>query len=244
MFKTAPGTKIIRYTPNGDVAAEKYITMPRRDLAAGYSHYDDYRLSGKGYFEHITQMFMDWRSHPEVINGHWPQTLEECFGIEPKYAYPLSRTDAESLAAYFIDVYAPSRSSRNSLREFEGFIVDGPEYLTVFEGATGRELQTVDYKPGREDDGLMWGDYAMSRIEPGNRVDRFLATVAYLDGSKPYAVFARGYYTRSTLVSYSWDGKHLREHWSVDSTRYVDHNKFHDNIYDLFPEKTKETGLP
>ncbi len=31
-----------------------------------------------------------------------------------------------------------------------------------------------------------------------------------------------------------------REHWSVDSTLYKDHNKFHDNIYDLFPEKTKE----
>lgn len=31
-----------------------------------------------------------------------------------------------------------------------------------------------------------------------------------------------------------------REHWSVDSTRYLDHNKFHDNIYDLFPEKTIE----
>lgn len=31
-----------------------------------------------------------------------------------------------------------------------------------------------------------------------------------------------------------------REHWSVDSTRYVDHNKFHDNIWDLFPDKTQE----
>jgi hypothetical protein len=31
-----------------------------------------------------------------------------------------------------------------------------------------------------------------------------------------------------------------REHWSVDSTRHLDHNKFHDNIYDLFPEKTIE----
>jgi hypothetical protein len=29
-----------------------------------------------------------------------------------------------------------------------------------------------------------------------------------------------------------------REHWSVDAQRYVDHNKFHDNMFDLFPEKT------
>ncbi len=30
-----------------------------------------------------------------------------------------------------------------------------------------------------------------------------------------------------------------REPWSVDSTRFKDHNKFHDNIFDLFPEKTQ-----
>jgi hypothetical protein len=34
--------------------------------------------------------------------------------------------------------------------------------------------------------------------------------------------------------------RETREPWSVDSTRYTDHNKFHDNIYDLFPEKTKD----
>ena len=56
----------------------------------------------------------------------------------------------------------------------------------------------------------MWGDYAMARIEPGNRVDRFLAGVAYLDGRHPSAVFARGYYTRTTLVAYRWDGQRLQ----------------------------------
>ena len=57
----------------------------------------------------------------------------------------------------------------------------------------------------------------MARIEPGNRVDRFLAGVAYLDGQTPSAVFARGYYTRTTLVAYDWDGKKLKERWYVDS---------------------------
>lgn len=110
-----------------------------------------------------------------------------------------------------MDVYAPARSTRNALRTFEGFIVDGPEYLTVFDGATGKELQTVAYKPGRTDDGLMWGDYAMARIEPGNRVDRFLSGVAYLDGRHPLAVFARGYYTRTTLIAYGWNGHQLTQ---------------------------------
>ena len=114
------------------------------------------------------------------------------------------------------------------LRNFEGFIVDGPEYLTVFAGATGKELQTIDYKPGRGDDGLLWGDYAMARIEPGNRVDRFLAGVAYLDGQTPSAVFARGYYTRTTLVAYDWDGKKLKERWYVDSGHVPMTNPFND----------------
>jgi rhamnogalacturonan endolyase len=224
MFKTAPGTKVV--AANG---RERYITMPKEDLRAGYAHTDDYRLSAAGYYEHVVAMFQGWHRHPEVLAGRWPATLEQAFGIPPRYQYPLSRTDAAALADHFIDVYAPSRSSRNNLRAFAGFIVDGPEYLTVFDGATGRELQTVRYKPGRHDDGLMWGDYAMPRIEPANRVDRFLATVAYLDGRRPSAVFARGYYTRSTMVAYRWNGRRLVEQWYVDSGWTPMTNPFNDS---------------
>jgi hypothetical protein len=228
MFKTAPGTKVIRYHRDGTVRSERFITMPRADVRAGFSHADDYRLSAADYHEHLVGLFMRWREHPEVVAGRWPATLEEAFGIAPAYAYPLSRADAVALVDYFIDVYAPSRSARNMLRNFQGFIVDGPEYLSVFEGATGRELQTIRYKPGRHDDGLMWGDYALARIEPGNRVDRFLAGVGYLDGRTPAAIFARGYYTRTTLVAYHWDGKRLREQWFVDSGWTPMTNPFND----------------
>jgi len=203
--------------------------MPRADVRAGFSHSDDYRMSAADYAEHLVEMFMGWTEHPEVVAGHWPATLEAAFGLPPTYAYPLARADAEALVNYFIDVYAPARSTRNLLRNFAGFIVDGPEYLTVFEGATGRELQTVRYKPGRVDDGLMWGDYALPRIEPGNRVDRFLAGVAYLDGRHPSAIFARGYYTRTTLAAYDWDGRRLHERWFVDSDWVPMTNPFNDN---------------
>jgi rhamnogalacturonan endolyase len=229
MLKTAPGTKTTRYDGRGEIASERYITMPRRDRRAGYSHADDYRLTKAGYYDHLVELFQGWRDHPEVRAGRWPATLEEAFGIAPRYDYPLSESDAQSLADYFIDVYAPGRSARNQLRSFEGFIVDGPEYLTVFDGRTGRELQTVDYQPGRHDDGLMWGDYAMSRIEPGNRVDRFLAGVGYLDGRRPSAVFARGYYTRSTLAAYDWDGRRLSQRWYVDSGWTPMSNPFNDS---------------
>ncbi|NUO61007.1 MAG: rhamnogalacturonan lyase [Hamadaea sp.] len=213
MLKTAPGTKVISYDAAGNPAKERYVTMPR----PGYSHADDYRLSAAGYFDHVVDMFMRWHEHPEVVAGHWPATLEQAFGIAPSHTYPLSRAAATELATYFVDVYAPARSGNNRLREFAGFVIKGPEYLSVFDGATGRELQTIDYKPGRGDDGLLWGDYAMARIEPGNRVDRFLSSVAYLDGKRPSAIFARGYYTRTTLVAYDWNGHKLKERWYADS---------------------------
>ncbi|MFC3300016.1 rhamnogalacturonan lyase [Arthrobacter agilis] len=228
MMKTAPGTKTTTYGPDGEVIAEEYVTLPESDVAAGVQHSDDYRMSADGYFEHVVDMFQGWRDHPEVVAGNWPATLEEAFGIEQRYDYPLSEADARSMADYFVDVYAPSRSTRNNLRAFEGFVVDGSEYLSVFDGETGRELETIPYEPGRGDDGLLWGDYAMSRIEPGNRVDRFLAGVAYLDGENPSAVFARGYYTRATIVAYSWDGSRLTQDWTVDSGHVPMSNPFND----------------
>jgi hypothetical protein len=96
-------------------------------------------------------------------------------------------------------------------RNENGFIVKGPEYLTIFEGSTGREMATIKYVPERGGDGSGWGD------NYGNRVDRFLATNAYLNGKNPSMVFQRGYYTRMALTAYDWDGKNLKEKWTFDS---------------------------
>ncbi|GAB3191036.1 hypothetical protein GCM10027061_17610 [Nesterenkonia suensis] len=181
MMKSAPGT----VADDGE-----HITMPQEDLDAGYSHEDDHRMSADDYYEHVVEVFCGWHERPEVVAGNWPETLEEAFGEEPSYDYPLGDADTRQLADHFIDDYVPERSDRNDLRTFEGFIVHGPECLTVFDGETGTELDTVPYTPERGVDGLMWGDYAMSRVEPGNRVDRFLTGVAHLDGQAQSAVAA------------------------------------------------------
>ena len=91
-----------------------------------------------------------------------------------------------------------------------GYILDGPEYLTVFDGLTGRALATTDYLPQRGDV-KAWGD------EYGNRVDRFLACVAYLDGRRASVVMCRGYYTRTVLAAWDWDGRELRNRWTFDT---------------------------
>lgn len=228
MLKTAPGTKSTTYAEDGSVAAESFVTIPERDVAAGVTHADDYRMDNGDFRAHLTELFLGWHERPEVVSGQWPATLEEAWGAPVTHDYPLSQESAEELTSYFIDVYAPSRSANNRLWNFEGFIVEGPEYLTVFDGLTGAELQTIDYNPSRGDDGLLWGDYAMGRIEPGNRVDRFLSGVAYLDGAQPSAIFARGYYTRSTIAAYHWTGDALEEVWYVDSGHVPLTNPFND----------------
>ena len=94
-----------------------------------------------------------------------------------------------------------------------GRILDGPEYLTVFDGLTGKALETVPYQPPRGDVSS-WGD------NYGNRCDRFLAAVAYLDGKHPSAVMCRGYYTKTYLAAYDWNGKNLSLRWFFDSELY------------------------
>ena len=91
-----------------------------------------------------------------------------------------------------------------------GFIYKGPEWVTCFDGRTGRAISTVDYIPERGEL-TDWGDnYA-------NRSDRFLAACGYLDGQHLSAIFCRGYYTRSVLAAYDFDGKDLKVRWVFDT---------------------------
>lgn len=100
-----------------------------------------------------------------------------------------------------------------------GKILKGPEFLTVFDGMTGEALYTTDYIPSRYPiDG--WGGIGGNggNDNNGNRADRFLACVAYLDGVHPSLVMCRGYYGRSVLAAWDWDGQTLKKRWVFDSS--------------------------
>lgn len=112
------------------------------------------------------------------------------------------------------------RDGTERRQDVSGYILKGPEYLTVFDGLTGAALATTDYVPPRhpqthsptpEQMDEVWGDGW------GNRVDRFLAAVAYLDGKLPSLVMCRGYYTRSVLAAWNWRGGALTRLWTFDS---------------------------
>jgi len=125
----------------------------------------------------------------------------------------------------FTTNYNASASYRNG----SGYILTGPEFLTVFNGQTGKEIVTTEYDPPRYSTiynngnevpelypssaslNTRWGD------NYGNRVDRFLACVAYLDGVHPSIVMCRGYYTRTVLVAYDFTDGKLTKRWKFDT---------------------------
>ncbi|CAM5346715.1 Rhamnogalacturonan endolyase YesW [Streptomyces alboniger] len=106
-------------------------------------------------------------------------------------------------------------------RNAGGYVLGGPEYLTMFNGSTGAAMQSVDYVPARGNV-ASWGDGY------GNRVDRFLAATAYLDGSRPSLIMARGYYTRSVIAAWDWrDGRFTRR-WTFDTNASTNAGKGYD----------------
>lgn len=111
-----------------------------------------------------------------------------------------------------------SRDYRNS----SGYILTGPEYLTVFSGETGAELATTEFKVGRGDV-CSWGNNECY----GNRVDRFVGTIAFLDDTgRPSAVFGRGYYDRTTLSAWNYRDGELTNLWTFDSSSSSENRAF------------------
>lgn len=123
-----------------------------------------------------------------------------------------------------------------------GHVLAGPEYLTVFNGETGKAMHTIFYNPNRAgefnktsaypSDKNFWND------DYGNRSDRFLACVAYLDGSdkNPSAVMCRGYYTKAYFWAVDWTGTELKHKWlhaSISKTQV--------DVYDANWNKTTKT---
>ena len=101
-----------------------------------------------------------------------------------------------------------------------GKILTGPEYFTIFDGKTGAGLATTDYLPARGDLGAWGGVGGNGRNDRnGNRADRFLACVAYLDGVHPSVVMCRGYYGRTVLAAWDWRGGKLTSRWVFDSAQ-------------------------
>jgi hypothetical protein len=113
---------------------------------------------------------------------------------------------------------SPTADYRNS----SGYVLTGPEYLTVFNGQTGANMATIAYQPARGSV-TQWGD------SYGNRVDRFAGAVAYLDGVRPSLVMSRGYYgpqssggsARNEIAAYDFRNGQLTLRWHFKAQRNI-----------------------
>ena len=126
------------------------------------------------------------------------------------------------------DATVKGHDNTTDYRNSDGHVLSGPEYLTVFDGLTGKALHTTWYLPGRAGTGSktstergdelgkvstfpnsFWGD------NYGNRSERYLAAVAYINGAdKPACgIFCRGYYTQAYVWAVSFDGTRLHTEW-------------------------------
>ncbi len=99
--------------------------------------------------------------------------------------------------------------------------LQGPIYMTCFDGETGKALDTMDYYP-QNTIGSMETCYSFGD-DFGNRCERYNATIAWLDGVNPSVVVGRGYYfgkngrQRQTAAAYDFKNGKLSLRWSFDT---------------------------
>lgn len=147
------------------------------------------------------------------------------------------------------DATIKGHENNKDYRNSSGHVLSGPEYLTVFDGLTGKAIHTTWYLPGRAGAGTkspsgsntteggselgkvstlpeksFWGD------NYGNRSERFLAAVAYVNGAEQPAcgIFVRGYYSRAYVWAVSFDGTRLHTEWlhcSPNATQWLVFNQ-------------------
>lgn len=151
--------------------------------------------------------------------AHYTQFLVYDFDSDGKAEMVCKTADGttDALGNVIGDPEADWRDTDEKSRTY-GKILKGPEYLTVFDGQTGKALATTDYIAPRGDISK-WGGHGGNggNDNTGNRVDRFTACVAYLDGIHPSFVMGRGYYGRTVLAAFDFKNNKISSRWVFDS---------------------------
>ncbi|MGC4063959.1 MAG: hypothetical protein QM784_04850 [Polyangiaceae bacterium] len=213
--------------------------------ATGQTHLQAYKLNGKRLW--------DINLGSNIREGaHYTQFVVYDFDGDGKSEVSVKTAPGtrDGTGAYLKLGPAASDSDTTSYRNSGGYILTGPEYLTVFAGTNGAELATVNFDVPR---GTVssWGD------DYGNRVDRFLASAAFVSDTgsasatsgRPVMLMARGYYTRATITAYTYRNGTLAKLWTADSnanTAYAGQGAHSMMVADVDGDLAREssTALP
>lgn len=94
-------------------------------------------------------------------------------------------------------------------QKIQHYIAAGPEFFSVVDGTTGKELARADYiTRGKSED---WGD------DYFKRASSLRVAVANFDGLHPSILLGRGVYERSVLEAWDYRGGQLTRRWHFDS---------------------------
>ena len=213
-----------------------YLTIPLQKPEGRYSANDASvgDIDGDGQYEIILK-WEPWNAHDNAHDGMTDPTLFDCYRLSGELLWRINMgrnirsgahyvpfivydLDGDGRAELMVKTADGTRDGQGTVigdsvadyRNPVGRILSGPEYISIFEGLTGRMLDTKPYIPERGEL-RAWGD------ERGNRSERYLAAVGYLGGKRPSAIFCRGYYTRSVLAAWDWDGNELKQRWVFDT---------------------------
>ncbi len=201
------------------------FTSNERDVGnAGYSgtvRFNAYKLDGTRLWENDINLGKNVFSSAHTAqflvydfdgDGKSEMIVQSSLGSTDAAGNYVSKVSSESEIKAITD----EENATTDYREpNNGRIASGLEFLTIFDGETGEAIDTITYPTARVNQ-ICWG-----KNDGGNRSQRFLASVAYLDGEMPYAVYWRGYYDylkgRTGVAGVSFDGEKLSVGYQFDT---------------------------
>lgn len=223
-----------------------YLSIPLQKPTGRYSANDASvaDVDGDGQYEIILR-WEPWNAHDNSHDGFTDPTLFDCYRLNGEHLWRINLGqnirsgahytpfivydfDGDGRAELMVKTADGTRDAFGNVvgdsvvdyRNPAGRILSGPEYISIFDGLTGRLLDTKPYIPERGEL-KAWGD------DRGNRSERYLAGVGYFGGKRKVksgmrtetasALFCRGYYTRSVIAAWDWDGKELQNRWTFDT---------------------------
>jgi len=235
--ESCPNGQPYQYTPNDCTAADvdgdgeyelivKWDPTNSRDNSqngmTGNTIFDCYEIYGANAGARL------WRIDLGVnvrAGAHYSPFLAYDFDGDGKaeFVVKTSAGSKDAIGAY-VSAAGADEEIRNittngtDFRNSNGHILNGEEFLTIFEGQTGKALETVWYWPNMARNASKGGtgvSYSWTGDSYGNRGHRYNACVAYLDGldKLPSIVMQRGYYTQANFWAVDWDGTHLKTRW-------------------------------
>ncbi|OWK71576.1 rhamnogalacturonan lyase [Pedobacter sp. AJM] len=230
------------FTLAANTPVRQYLTVPLK-TPAGYTPNDASvgDLDGDGEYEII--LHQTGRSRDNASDGFTDPPIFQAYKLDGTFLWEINLgkniregahytqfmvydLDGDGLAEFACKTADGTVDGKGRVigdankdyRNPEGKILDGPEYFTIFSGKTGAALATTPYIPGRGNIGAWGGKGGNGKNDhSGNRVDRFTACIAYLDGIHPSVVMGRGYYGRIVLAAWDWRNGKLSSRWVFDT---------------------------